>query len=67
MSTQDMPLARIADKALILENGKHRLLSTPEELEKLQQEILDSEIWKFENKRPKRRRSTSNVKNLRPV
>jgi PrtD family type I secretion system ABC transporter len=67
MSTQDMPLTRIADKALILENGKHRLLSTPEELEKLQQEILNSEIWKFENKRPKRRRSTSNVKNLRPV
>lgn len=67
MSTQDMPLTRIADKALILENGKHRLLSTPEELEKLQHEILNAELWKMENKRPKRRRSASNVKNLRPV
>jgi hypothetical protein len=62
-----MPLTRIADKALILENGKHRLLSTPEELEKLQHEILNAELWKIENKRPKRRRSASNIKNLRPV
>jgi PrtD family type I secretion system ABC transporter len=68
MSTQDMPLARIADKALILDNGKHRLLSTPEELEKLQQEILNADIWEVgEKKRTKRRRSTSNVKNLRTV
>jgi ABC-type multidrug transport system ATPase subunit len=67
MSTQDMPLARIADKALILEGGKHRLLSTPQELEELQDQILKSDLWKFEKKNEKRKYRASNVKNLRPV
>jgi ATP-binding cassette, subfamily C, bacterial exporter for protease/lipase len=67
MSTQDMPLAQIADKALILESGKHRLLSTPEELEELQDQILNSDLWKFEKNNRKRNYQGSNVKNLRPV
>jgi ABC-type protease/lipase transport system fused ATPase/permease subunit len=67
MSTQDMPLARIADKALILENGKHRLLSTREELEELQNKILNSDLWKMEKRDNKQSYSVSNIKNLRPV
>jgi ABC-type protease/lipase transport system fused ATPase/permease subunit len=67
MSTQDMPLARIADKALLFENGRHRLLSTPEELEQLEDKILNSEVWRIDRKIIKRRASMGNVKNLRTV
>jgi PrtD family type I secretion system ABC transporter len=67
MSTQDMPLARIANKALILDNGKNRLLSTPEELEELQEMILETDSWKTEKNSQRRRRTKNNVKKLRSV
>ena len=67
MSSQDLPSARLADKIIVFENGKHSLLNTREQFDDLQKQIITSDSWEILHKMKKQDPSVSNISSIRSL